>query len=288
MGLSIRPATADDLATIYDVWLDADGVDERVAGVLPLHAHELRTGTLLVAQRDEQIVGFGAAVERDGVTVLADLFVRRHAQTGGIGRALLTALFEANPGPIRATMASTDRRAQALYRAFGMRDRFTNHYLVLSGRWSMPAPLSVVPTAIADDLCALDARLYGRERRADLDYWAGLGAVAATFAPPGHQPVGYALVCPHTPWHPEGDATRVGPIVARDRYCAVDVVRSALAFADAVPGRAPTTRLTMAAEHPALAALIDGGFAPVDVDVFMSSHPNLVDPTRMTLTADLL
>jgi hypothetical protein len=122
----------------------------------------------------------------------------------------------------------------------------------------------------------------------DLDYWAALGAVAATFGPRGGEPLGYALVCPHTPWHPDGDATRVGPIVARDRYCAADVVLSALAFADAIPGRAPSTRLTMGAEHPALAALLAAGCTPVDVDVFMSSHPDVVDPTRMSLTADLL
>jgi hypothetical protein len=34
----IRTATENDLATINDVWLDADGVDDRRPGVLPLHA----------------------------------------------------------------------------------------------------------------------------------------------------------------------------------------------------------------------------------------------------------
>ena len=95
-------------------------------------------------------------------------------------------------------------------------------------------------------------------------------------------------MCPHTPWHPDGDATRVGPIVARDVYSVLDVVRSALAFAEALPGRAPTTRLTIGARHPALATLLDAGFVADDLDVFMSSRPGLVDPTRVTLTADLL
>jgi GNAT superfamily N-acetyltransferase len=284
----IRTATEDDLVTISDVWLDADGVDDRRPGILPLHAHELRTGTLLVAEHDGDIVGFGAVVERDGVTILADLFVRRRAQAHGIGRALLVALFSAYPGAVRATMASTDPRALALYRAFGMRERFTNHYLTMAGRWSAPAPLTVCPIAIGDDLDRLDTSLYGRRRRVDLDYWAGLGAVAATFAPDAGEPVGYALVCPHTPWHPDGDATRVGPIVARDRYRAVDVVRSALAFADAVPGRAHGMRLTIGSRHPALPALVAAGFTAYDVDVFMSSQPDVVDPTRVALTTDLL
>jgi GNAT superfamily N-acetyltransferase len=284
----IRTATENDLTTINDVWLDADGVDDRPSGVLPLHAHELRTGTLLVAESDGDIVGFGAVVERDGLTILADLFVRRRVQAQGIGRALLDALFTAHPGPVRATMASADPRAQALYRAFGMRERFTNHYLITDGRWSAPSPLTVSPVAIGDELAGLDTRFYGRQRRVDLDYWAGLGAVAATFAPHGRGPVGYALVCPHTPWHPDGDATRLGPIVARDRYWAVDVVRSALAFADALPGRAPAMRLTIGSRHPAMATLVAAGFTAYDVDVFMSSRPDVVDPTRVALTADLL
>jgi GNAT superfamily N-acetyltransferase len=284
----IRAATANDLTTVNDVWLDADGVDDRRPGILPLHAHELRTGTLLVAERDGDIVAFGAAVERDGVTILADLFVRRRAQAQGIGRELLDALFRALPGEVRATMASTDPRALALYRAFGMRERFTNHYLVMPGRWSARAPLTVSPIAIGDDLDRLDTRFYGRRRRVDLDYWAGLGAVAATFGPVGRDPVGYCLVCPHTPWRPDGDATRVGPIVARDRYCALDVVRSALAFADAVPDRAAGMRLTIGTRHPALATLVAAGFTAYDVDVFMSSRPGIVDPTRVALTADLL
>jgi hypothetical protein len=170
-----------------------------------------------------------------------------------------------------------------------MRERFTNHYLSMTGRWSTPASLIVSPIAIADELAALDSLLYGRRRRVDLDYWAGLGAVAATFAPDDRSdPVGYALVCPHSPWHPDGDATRVGPIVARDVYRAVDVVHSALAFTDAVPGRAPEMRLTIGTRHPALATLVAGGFLAYDVDVFMSSRPDVVDPTRVALTADLL
>jgi hypothetical protein len=169
-----------------------------------------------------------------------------------------------------------------------MRERFTNHYLTLAGRWSAPAPLTVCPLAIGDELDRLDARLYGRRRRVDLDYWAGLGAVAATFGPDTREPVGFVLVCPHTPWHPDGDATRVGPIVARDRYCAVDVVRSALAFADALPGRADGLRVTMGSRHPALPTLIAAGFVAHDFDVFMSSRPDVVDPTRVALTADLL
>ena len=158
----------------------------------------------------------------------------------------------------------------------------------MPGRWSTPAPLTVSPIAIADELAVLDARLYGRHRRVDLDYWAGLGAVAATFAPSRGEPVGYALVCPHTPWNPDGDATRVGPIVARDRYCALDVVRSAVAFADGLSGRAPGLRLSIAARHPALSTLVAAGFTAYDHDVFMSSHPDLVDPSRVALTADLL
>ena len=284
--MSIRTATEDDLGTIYDVWLDADGVEERRPGVLPLHAHELRTGTLLVAEHGDEIVGFGAVLERDGLTLLADLFVRRRAQTRGIGRALLAALFGTHTSQVWATMASTDRRARALYRAFGMRERFTNHYLSMTGRWSTPAPLTVCPIAIADELAALDAHLYGRQRRVDLDYWAGLGAVAATFAPGDRSgPVGCSCVRTRPGTRRRRDTGR--PDRARD--VARRARRGALGpgLLPTPPGRAGM-RLTIGARHPALSTRIGAGFIADDFDVFMSSRPDLVDPTRVTLTADLL
>jgi GNAT superfamily N-acetyltransferase len=284
----IRPATEDDLVTINDVWLDADGIDERSPAVLPLHDHELRTGTLLVAERDGGIAGFGAVLERDGVTYLADLFVRRHHQSSGVGRALLDALFAVDASPVRATLASTDPRAQWLYRAFGMHERFTVRHLSTTRRWPAPSPLIVAPIAIGDELADLDKRFYGRARRVDLDYWARLGAVAATFADAAGVTVGYAFVCPHTPWRVDGDCTRVGPIVARDQGRAVAVVHAALAFAAGLEDRARAMTLSIAVPHPAFPTLTAAGFTGDVVDVFMSSRVDVVDPERTTLTADLL
>lgn len=287
--MRIRRARPADLVELHDVWLDADGADELRSGdrVLPLHRHELDTGTVLVAVDDTGIVGFGAIVERDGVALLADLFVRRHRQSRGIGRRLLGALFASHPDGARATMASSDRRAQALYEAFGMQARFTNHYLASTAARPVATTAEVESCAIDGSFAALDADLYGRDRRIDLEYWASLGAVGLRVANRGDV-IGVALVCTHTPWNPYGDATRIGPTVARDAAVADAVVAAALDYALGLTDRAGEVRLTVPDGHPALAVLLEHGFAVVDADVYMSSRGGIVDPRRMTLTPDLL
>ena len=97
-------------------------------GVLPLHGHELRSGQLLVAEVDGDIVGFGATLTRSGVAYLADLFVAPPHQHQGIGSRLAHALCDEHPGPL-FTFASTDDRATRLYASLGMQAVEPYHYL---------------------------------------------------------------------------------------------------------------------------------------------------------------
>src|SRR5882724_7095630 len=99
--VTIRAATADDLAACRAVWLATEGY-EAPAGVetLPLHGHELHRGRLLVAvsgaassDGGSVVLGFGATFTRSGVAYLADLFVDPAHHGQGIGGALLRALF---------------------------------------------------------------------------------------------------------------------------------------------------------------------------------------------------
>src|SRR5258708_752314 len=131
--VTIRAATADDLAACRAVWLATEGYNAPPgAETLPLHGHELQRGRLLVAvseSEDSDVVGFGATFTRSGVAYLADLFVDPAHQGQGIGGALLRALFADHDGP-RFTMASGSAAARKLYERHGMAPAWPLSYLL--------------------------------------------------------------------------------------------------------------------------------------------------------------
>ena len=75
--------------------------------------HLLRTATLLLAEQDGRIVGFGGRADRSGGAFLTDLFVDPAWQSTAIGKTLLRELFQ-EAGRKRMTLASTDARRFAL------------------------------------------------------------------------------------------------------------------------------------------------------------------------------
>ncbi len=119
-----RPAQATDLAQAYEVFYEnetANTPDLPPSSEIPSYLrHVLQTGTMYVAERDGHILGFAAAITRDRVTFLTDLFVRPDQQSSQLGRTLLQHVLPQN-GQIRCTMSSTDPRALALYIRSGMR-----------------------------------------------------------------------------------------------------------------------------------------------------------------------
>ncbi len=90
---------------------------------------------MVVAEQGGRVVAFGGSLVRsDGVRgsrwFLSDLFVDPSLQSSGAGRAILDRLLaSASPGVHRATMASSDPRAQALYARAGMAPRWPALYL---------------------------------------------------------------------------------------------------------------------------------------------------------------
>src|SRR4051812_6228069 len=94
-GDHIRPATANDLPAIYEVWYTSevgDDPDPPARGPGDWLRHELETGELIVAERDGQVIGFAATITRGEVTFLAECFVLTSVQSAGVGRQLLQRL----------------------------------------------------------------------------------------------------------------------------------------------------------------------------------------------------
>jgi GNAT superfamily N-acetyltransferase len=133
--MNIRPARRADLPSCQEVW-EACSLTSDMLGSLPRPAlnpfwsHELQTGELLVAEGQRgEVIGFGGAVVRSGRWFLADLFVHPTHHSDGVGSALLERLL-LRASDARATMASSDLAAQALYMRAGMVPRWPAYTLL--------------------------------------------------------------------------------------------------------------------------------------------------------------
>jgi acetyltransferase (GNAT) family protein len=226
--------------------------------------HELEHGRLVVGEDGGRIVGFGATLERGGITYLADLFVLPDRLGRGIGAAIMGALFP-DPGD-RFTFASSDPRTRPLYTRFGMRPLGRLLYLgapaAITRRLGGPdiAPAEVPPAQVAE----LDARASGRERPQDLEFLGAHG----TFLASGSA-YGYVRVT--------GQEALLNPTGAAGAEGLTDIT---MAVARLAAARAGVVRVAVMESHPALPALLAAGFAVEEFDTYMSSKPDLVDGVR--------
>jgi GNAT superfamily N-acetyltransferase len=236
--------------------------------------HERATGTLLVAERDGEIVGFGGALARGGVTHLADLFLAPQERGRGIGAALLDRLLP--EGGERVTFASSDPRAVPLYRRYGMRPVCTLPCL----RGGRPAAARLARTALTaepagpDRIASLDALPAGRSRTEDHEFLAGLSGANGLLLRHGDEVVGYGYVRV-TDGDRDGERIAcIGPAGSlRDDHavdCVTTLVSAGAAIADEV-------ELALLDSHPALPRLLDAGFQVTDTDTLMASRPDVLD-----------
>lgn len=285
--ITVRRARVEDLPAVWDVLYEQEygerssGSGSSSADMPPVLAHEQRTGEMWVAEDRSGLLGYAATVPRDGITFVAELFVRRRAQSHGLGGRLLAALLGRTPSRA-CTMSSGDAKALGLYVRAGMRPAWPHVQLLLpaGGTGERGADAAVVEAHPDDrDLTAWDARIGGRRRRQDHRYWqAGLGAVPL-WCRRRTRAIGYGYVWPDASGTParrrETARTIVGPVGARTPADAEVCVAAVIAYARrfGLP-----MQLGVPGPHPSLGPLLRGGGRILYLETFCSRGAAFFDP----------
>jgi GNAT superfamily N-acetyltransferase len=263
-----RPAAAGDMPGVRAVAEHFGNLDQWPYRPDYLD-RELETGGLWVGVSETEVVGFGGTFRRGNLTHLGDLFVLTEHQSSGIGRTVLAGLLAANEHLV--TFASSDPRALALYTRQGMRPRCPLLYLQGTVA-ALPEPaVAAVPVA-AESLVELDAEASGGRRRADL-LWYGQQAGVSAY----RTAAGYAFV------RAVGGEIIIGPAGGVSAAGSVDAVLAALAYHRVEE----TARVSVFGPHPLLPLLLSAGFVITDMDVFLSSDPDVVPYDRYLPHNDL-
>lgn len=290
---TIRRATVADLPAVYAIWYAHEIEDDPhppPPGDPVAFRHVLDTGEMSVAERDGRVVGFAAAVTRDAITYLTDLFVRPEHQSAAAGKALLQHALPQD-GRIRCTLSSRDPRALALYVRAGMRPRWPNLWLRANTADLGDLPGADVEIAEAragaPELLCWDAEIGGRRRSEDHAHWVEwLQAIPVWFRRQGRT-MGYGYLQQRSPsslWSP--DAITLGPIGART---ADDALAAVCAAVRRARSRTAVLRVAVPGPHPALAPLLDAGFRITYVETFVSSATApFFDPEHYLSSGDLL
>jgi GNAT superfamily N-acetyltransferase len=272
-SVAIRPATAADTAAIKAIWAaNGDEIPEGGVDILtPYLAHLMNTGRVLVATDANHVVGFGAVVDRAGVSHLADLFVQPERCGEGIGGQLLTAVF--GDAAHRTTFASSDPRALPLYVRSGMSPLWPNLYLDVDSTSLPPlSPMLICELAGADRLAELEHQWLGDATPDDHHFWASLPGARPFVVADGGSPVAAA----HARCRRTGRDRWINRLVLASDVDPAPVLIAAYHHAaeggrigSCLPGPSPGLRTVLAA-----------GARIVDQDTFMASDPSLFDPTR--------
>jgi GNAT superfamily N-acetyltransferase len=252
--MEIRTAGPDDVAAIGAVSL-AVGQPPDDSGASPRYVDLLMaTGQVLVASAPSTVVGWGAVRETAWGSMLTDLFVDPIHQGGGVGSALMSALWPTRSAP-RFTFSSQDPRALPVYARTGLQASWP--LLYMSGDPELvtasDASHRVSPSS-ALEAGAVEASYTGFSRDADYAYWLGFPGSDAITIHAGAQVVAAGVIGPEMLMHlaVDADAEPVGPLVAALQ--AIDS-RDVKVF---LPG-----------VHPALGSLLDARFRIDDYDIHM-------------------
>jgi GNAT superfamily N-acetyltransferase len=233
-GLRVRRAGPADLPACARIWreginaylrqLNQREIPDDLAAITRLHTHLLATDpeTFLVAVRDETVVAFGAATQRDDVWFLSMLFVTPGEQGAGVGRALLEQIIPADGDPALGTATDSQQPiSNALYAAYGIVPRMP--LLSFVGRPTGPDPFGALPAGVRavpfEEMAAgqghgelaaaideLDREIAGFAHPQDHQFLRLEGRRGFLFRE-GAKALGYGYA---------GESGRVGPIAVRD------------------------------------------------------------------------
>jgi len=287
--LNIRLATEADLPDIYQVWyLNEVRGDPNPPAPQPdddTFAWELRTGRMMVAEQEGELVGFASTLTRSDLVYLAEMFVNPEHQSSGIGRALLREVMPPD-GRVHWTSASTDHRALSLYARHGMQPLWPQFWLFARtdrlGLWGGANAISVYK-AVAEDpiLDSWDTDLSGRERVIDRQHWLETSDAIPLWITNEGRRVGYAYAHRRSPgalWN--SDAMTIGPIGVHAAADVVGAVTAVIRWARLQNG-ANKLRMLVPGPNLALPQLLSIGFRITYVETYCSTSDRPVyDPTR--------
>ena len=217
------------------------------------------------------MVAYGAVVDAGVAVHLADLFVAPEHLGRGIGRPVLTALFEGTTQ--RTTFASDDPRALPIYARTGMSPLWVSLYLDGPSSAIEAQPGLETIAAAPERLAALEHGWTGAFRAVDHAFWATLaeadpfvvsdatGPVAAGYG--RSRQVSELRVLDRLVLRPDADP--VGP--------ALEALRRA--------GRGGGVHAVVPGPNPLLQALLERRFQVVDRDQYMASSADLIDPLHV-------
>lgn len=236
--------------------------------------HELQHGRLIVAVEGDLVLGFGAVLERSGVSYLADLFLLPDRLGRGIGSAIMRELF---PDPSeRFTFASSDPRALPLYVRFGMLPYTPLLYLCgeRSSVMRLPDSKVALEEESLDEVVRMDHRASGRERPEDHTFLHGVGGRAFVARDQGGTlGYGYVRVVPGE----RGPEALLNPTGAHTEKALARTMMALLRHAVAL---ASTVKVAVLGTQTMLPALLSAGFRVQDRDTLMASTPELLDGSR--------
>ena len=272
---NFRSAHERDLRSMYEVFYSNEILDSPnlpSMGDTPSYLHHiLQTGTMYVAEQDEEVLAFAGAITRGTVTFLTDLFVRPTVQSNQLGKTLLRAVLPQN-SLIRCTESSSDPRALALYIREGMRPLWPCFGLQLQKPTRAIPSIHDVEIVEADvddpELIRWDAQVSGRVRPGDHQFWVQKQRAIPLWFRRQKQVLGYGYVRlgAGTLWYPE--ACTLGPIGVSNPE---DAVASVLATVNFALQKANVLRIDVLGPHPTLAPLLECGFHIIGIDTFMLS-----------------
>ena len=274
-GITVRDAAADTEA-IGRIAI-ATGQDEEWGGSDPAYvSHLLAHGRLIVAEYRGPVAGFGATLRIGtgpaAITMLCDLFVDPDRHGLGLGQAMLGELW--HEGAPRMTFSSLHAHALPLYARYGLDAWWP--LLYLGGTvTALRAPAGwAVALASPGEVAGLERRWTGVDRTADHEAWAARPGGRPVRAERGGQTLAAGTV--------GGAGTEYGIIhLAMSPACgdddARDAVLAVLASLDPPGGRA---RVCLPAPHSAVRALLAAGWHNDDLDLYMATEPDLLDPRR--------
>jgi GNAT superfamily N-acetyltransferase len=270
-----RPADEAELQAVFEVFYQNELIDNPqlpLPGDIPPYlSHVLQTGMLYVAEEDGRILGFAGAITRGNISFLTDLFVLPSSQSGKLGKSLLQTVLPQD-NLIHCTLSSSDPRALALYIRAGMRPWWPHFALQLvksTNAWPLAPDMEIIEADVLDSaLLDWDARISGRPRPEDLQFWVrDEQAVPIWFRHRG-QIVGYGYVRFGAEAHSNPQSCTLGPLGADTPEEATACVLAAVHWA---MQRAVEVHIDVPGLHPCLVALLERGFHIISFDTFVSS-----------------